>query len=216
MILMFSTLVDRLYYEQWTFPPFRFLYFNIAQALAIFYGKNDWHYYLSQGYPLLLTTFLPFGLIGVWQSLFPPQHPPQYLNDSTSTTTIKYQLAMTTVLVPFVLSFVSHKEVRFVYPILPPAPHARRRSLHDFFPSRCLPRHSSNITIHGQASPSGPSHNRQYRYRDFNDNIPPDRSTCYNDLSPGPTHKALSQPAALRVSRACTIFDDCWLFNALP
>ena len=116
---MLSTFVDRLYYEQWTFPPLRFLYFNIAQSLAVFYGKNDWHYYLSQGYPLLLTTFLPFGCIGIWQSLFPPERPPEYLNDSTSTKTIKYQIATMVVLVPSVLSFISHKEVRFVYPILP-------------------------------------------------------------------------------------------------
>ncbi len=119
LMLMLSILIDRLYYEQWTFPPLRFLYFNIAQSLAVFYGKNDWHYYLSQGYPLLLTTFLPFGLIGVWQSLFRPEHLPPYLNDSTSTRVIKYQLATTTVLVPCVLSFISHKEVRFVYPVLP-------------------------------------------------------------------------------------------------
>ena len=97
----------------------RFLYFNIAQSLAVFYGRNDWHYYLSQGYPLLLTTFLPFGLVGIWQSFFPAEHPPQFLNDSASTRSIKYQLATTTVLVPLILSFVSHKEVRFVYPILP-------------------------------------------------------------------------------------------------
>ena len=118
-VLMLSTLIDRLYYEQWTFPPFRFLYFNIAQSLAVFYGKNDWHYYLSQGYPLLLTTFLPFGLTGIWQSLFPPERPPQYVNDSTSTRTIKYELATTAVLVPCTLSLISHKEVRFVYPLLP-------------------------------------------------------------------------------------------------
>lgn len=119
LVLILSTLIDRLYYEQWAFPPFRFLYFNIAQSLAVFYGRNDWHYYLSQGYPLLLTTYLPFGLIGIWQSLFPPEHPPQYLNDSTSTKSIRYQLATTTVLVPGVLSLISHKEVRFIYPLLP-------------------------------------------------------------------------------------------------
>ena len=119
LMLMLSALVDRLYYEQWTFPPLRFLYFNIAQSLAVFYGKNDWHYYLSQGYPLLLTTFLPFGLIGIWQSLFPPEHSSHFLNDSTSTKTIRGQIATIVVLVPSVLSFISHKEVRFVYPILP-------------------------------------------------------------------------------------------------
>ena len=68
---------------------------------------------------MLLTTFLPFAVIGVWQSCYPPQQASQYLNDSNSTTTIRRQIATTIVLVPSVLSFISHKEVRFVYPILP-------------------------------------------------------------------------------------------------
>ncbi|KAI4236231.1 MAG: hypothetical protein LQ352_008026, partial [Teloschistes flavicans] len=62
IVLAASAVVDRLYYQQWTFPPLRFLYFNLAQSLSVHYGRNDWHYYLSQGYPLLLTTFLPFAL----------------------------------------------------------------------------------------------------------------------------------------------------------
>ena len=119
LVLVLSILIDRLYYQQWTFPPFRFLYFNIAQSLAVFYGRNDWHYYISQGYPLLLTTLLPFGAIGIYQSLFPPDVPPQYSNCSPFTKAVKYQLATTTVLVPLILSFISHKEVRFIYPLLP-------------------------------------------------------------------------------------------------
>lgn len=119
LVLLLSTFIDRLYYQQWTFPPFRFLYFNIAQSLAVFYGRNDWHYYISQGYPLLLTTLLPFGAIGIYQSLFPPDFSPQYSNYSPFTRAVKCQLATTTILVPFVLSFISHKEVRFIYPLLP-------------------------------------------------------------------------------------------------
>lgn len=118
-MLLLSILIDRLYYEQWSFPPYRFLYFNIAQSLAVFYGRNDWHYYLTQGYPLLLTTFLPFGIFGIYESLFGPEAPPQYSTISSSTSAIKYQLARTAVFVPFVLSLISHKEVRFIYPLLP-------------------------------------------------------------------------------------------------
>lgn len=118
-ILLLSLLVDRLYYQGWTFPPLRFLYFNIAQSLAVFYGRNDWHYYISQGYPLLLTTFVPFGVVGVYQSLFPPDVPPKYSNCSARTKTIRRQLATTATFVPLILSFISHKEVRFVYPLLP-------------------------------------------------------------------------------------------------
>ncbi|KAL8725114.1 MAG: hypothetical protein Q9166_007556 [cf. Caloplaca sp. 2 TL-2023] len=116
IILASSAVIDRFYYQQWTFPPFRFLYFNLAQSLSVHYGRNDWHYYLSQGYPLLLTTSLPFALIGLCQSLF-PQDPPS--TQSLLTATIKRQLATTSFLVPFILSFISHKEVRFIYPLLP-------------------------------------------------------------------------------------------------
>ncbi|KAI4268174.1 MAG: hypothetical protein LQ337_008001, partial [Flavoplaca oasis] len=115
-VLASSAIVDRLYYQEWTFPPLRFLYFNLAKSLSVHYGRNDWHYYLTQGYPLLLTTFLPFALIGLYQSLF-PQDP---LSQPLLTANIKRQLATTSILVPFILSFISHKEVRFIYPLLPP------------------------------------------------------------------------------------------------
>lgn len=111
-MLSLATLIDRLYYQKWTFPPLRFLYFNIAQSLAVFYGRNDWHYYLSQGYPLLLTTYLPFTVLGLYQSVIK--------NGISSTQAfIKHNLALTALLVPLTLSFISHKEVRFIYPILP-------------------------------------------------------------------------------------------------
>ncbi|KAL8799093.1 MAG: hypothetical protein Q9182_006156 [Xanthomendoza sp. 2 TL-2023] len=117
IVLASSAVVDRLYYQHWTFPPLRFLYFNLAQSLSVHYGRNDWHYYLFQGYPLLLTTFLPFALVGLYQSLFYQGTPP---TQSLLTTTIKRQLATSSLMVPFILSFISHKEVRFIYPVLPP------------------------------------------------------------------------------------------------
>ncbi|KAJ5579759.1 uncharacterized protein N7459_005744 [Penicillium hispanicum] len=114
-ILAVSAVADRLFYGIWTFPPLRFLYFNIAQSLAVFYGRNDWHYYASQGYPLLLTTFLPPALVGLYRTL----------TTRTSTaadrvqTATRVQLATVCILMPFVLSLISHKEVRFIYPLLP-------------------------------------------------------------------------------------------------
>ncbi|OJD13221.1 hypothetical protein AJ78_06295 [Emergomyces pasteurianus Ep9510] len=114
IVLSISTLLDRAYYGSWTFPPFKFLYFNIAQSLAIFYGRNDWHYYLLQGYPLLLTTALPFTLVGLFQALFTKQRSLGRHQNS-----ITHQLAATCTIMPAVLSLVSHKEVRFIYPLLP-------------------------------------------------------------------------------------------------
>ncbi|PGH03926.1 phosphatidylinositol glycan, class B [Blastomyces parvus] len=114
VVLGMSTLLDRAYYGSWTFPPYKFLYFNIAQSLAIFYGRNDWHYYLSQGYPLLLMTTLPFSLVGLFQALFSKQR-----SLTGSQNSIRRQLATVCTFMPAMLSLVSHKEVRFIYPLLP-------------------------------------------------------------------------------------------------
>ncbi|GFF29287.1 GPI mannosyltransferase 3 [Aspergillus udagawae] len=114
-VLGLSSVVDRLFYGSWTFPPLRFLYFNIAQSLAVFYGRNDWHYYISQGFPLLLTTALPFALVGLYHAL--AQVRTSGLGQLQSL--VQAQLALICVVMPFILSLVSHKEVRFIYPLLP-------------------------------------------------------------------------------------------------
>ncbi|CAK38676.1 uncharacterized protein An04g04110 [Aspergillus niger] len=114
-VLAVSTTADRFFYGFWTFPPLRFLYFNLAQSLAVFYGKNDWHYYLSQGLPLLLTTALPFAAAGLYHSLTRPRSG----GLSELQTSIQVQLASVCLTMIFGLSLISHKEVRFIYPLLP-------------------------------------------------------------------------------------------------
>ncbi|KAL2870369.1 putative glycosylphosphatidylinositol-alpha 1,2 mannosyltransferase [Aspergillus lucknowensis] len=112
-IFALSAVVDRFFYGFWTFPPLRFLYFNIVQSLAVFYGKNDFHYYVSQGYPLLLTTALPFTLVGLYRTL---RHRPSLAGERAS---ILVQLASISLAMPGLLSLITHKEVRFIYPLLP-------------------------------------------------------------------------------------------------
>jgi GPI mannosyltransferase 3 len=107
IILLVSGVSDRLYYGEWTFPPYQFLNFNVNQDLAVFYGRNDWHYYLSQGLPLLLTTYLPFTLVGLWSSASLPAGNIRFLLTTTALVTLA------------TLSLISHKEVRFIYPLLP-------------------------------------------------------------------------------------------------
>ncbi|WEW59725.1 glycosylphosphatidylinositol anchor biosynthesis [Emydomyces testavorans] len=113
-VLSLALLADRAYYGSWTLPPLRFLYFNIAQSLAVFYGRSDWHYYLLQGYPLLLTTALPFALAGLSNAFATCLGESRRLE-----VTIRQQLAVICVIMPMILSLISHKEVRFIYPLLP-------------------------------------------------------------------------------------------------
>ncbi|KAL4795139.1 Alg9-like mannosyltransferase family-domain-containing protein [Aspergillus venezuelensis] len=111
-ILGLSAVVDRFFYGFWTFPALRFLYFNVFQSLAVFYGRNDWSYYASQGYPLLLTTALPFALVGLYRNL----RCPAAANEKAS---ILVQLSHVSLIMPAILSVITHKEVRFIYPLLP-------------------------------------------------------------------------------------------------
>jgi phosphatidylinositol glycan class B len=109
LVLSLSFAFDHLYFGFWTFPPYNWLNFNISKSLAVFYGRNPWHYYLFQGLPLLCTTSLPFAL----QALYKPMasNPTQ----SNVLRTLSYTVIVTNV----VLSLISHKEVRFIYPLLP-------------------------------------------------------------------------------------------------
>jgi phosphatidylinositol glycan class B len=119
-------LSDRAYYGVWTLPPLRFLYFNIAQSLAVFYGKNRPDYYLTEGLPLLLTTALPFAVVGSWQALTqgPVKKATAFSSDAAhdewfTSQRILSRLAYTSLFMTLALSTISHKEVRFLYPVLP-------------------------------------------------------------------------------------------------
>ena len=109
LVLGVSLISDRLYFGFWTFPPYNWLNFNISKSLAVFYGRNPWHYYLFQGLPLLCTTSLPFALIALYR---PAASDPEQGNILR---TMSFSV-WTTVLA---LSLISHKEVRFIYPLLP-------------------------------------------------------------------------------------------------
>ncbi|OTB06835.1 glycosyltransferase family 22 protein [Hypoxylon sp. CI-4A] len=114
LVLGLSLLADRQYYGVWTFPPLTFLHFNVAQDLAVFYGQNDWHYYLSQGIPLLSTTVAPFVLKGLYKSLDAEKS-----NWPVTTSNTLKALSLIVLTTIASLSFVSHKEVRFITPLLP-------------------------------------------------------------------------------------------------
>ncbi|KAL5412286.1 hypothetical protein PMIN03_004347 [Paraphaeosphaeria minitans] len=129
-----SVLSDRFYYQTWTFPPLRFLYFNIVQSLAVFYGTNRPDYYLTEGLPLLLTTALPFALVGLWHGLSGKPSPQSGHSRDAEAQTLLSRLAWTSLLVTAFLSLIAHKEVRFLYPILPFLHVLAAKPLATFFP----------------------------------------------------------------------------------
>lgn len=112
--LLLSGFSDRLYFGAWTFPPYQTLYFNLSQDLAVFYGEMDWHYYLSQGITQLTMTFLPFSLYGLYKATTSHNPAATALQSNTLRT-----LSLVVIITIMALSVISHKEVRFIYPLLP-------------------------------------------------------------------------------------------------
>jgi GPI mannosyltransferase 3 len=113
-VLVPSICLDLWFYGDWVFPPFKFLYFNVVQSLAVFYGRNRIDYYFTEGLPLLLTTALPFAAVGLWQCLRGSGH---YTTDTERQTRFVLATAVRTTVLA--MTSIAHKEVRFIFPLLP-------------------------------------------------------------------------------------------------
>ncbi|KAM9861354.1 GPI mannosyltransferase 3 [Aulostomus maculatus] len=97
-----STLIDCICYEKWTFVQFNFLKFNVFHGVADFYGSHPWHWYLTQGFAVVIGPHLPFFLHGC------------------SLAFKRYKILLVAVIWTVgVYSLLPHKEFRFIYPVLP-------------------------------------------------------------------------------------------------
>ncbi|CAG5855545.1 unnamed protein product [Menidia menidia] len=102
LAVLTSALVDCLFYEKWTLVQLNFLKFNIFHGVADFYGSHPWHWYLSQGFAVVIGPHLPFFLHGCALAFR------------------RYKILLVAVVWTIgVYSFLPHKEFRFIYPVLP-------------------------------------------------------------------------------------------------
>lgn len=97
-------ILDSWYYGQYTFTPVNFLVTNLS-PIASFYGRSPWHYYLSQGIPVLCDIQTPLFVMAAWKAF-------------RGNAALK-RLLMLIVWTVFVYSLASHKEWRFIHPLLP-------------------------------------------------------------------------------------------------
>ncbi|XP_040535911.1 GPI mannosyltransferase 3 isoform X2 [Gallus gallus] len=59
-----SLMIDRVFFGEWVLVQLNFLKFNVLQNLGTFYGSHPWHWYFTQGLPVILGTHLPFFIHG--------------------------------------------------------------------------------------------------------------------------------------------------------
>lgn len=102
LVLGFSCLLDRLMYGTWVLVPLNFLKFNFLSSGGDYYGTHKWHWYFTQGFTVMVFTFLPFFIAGVIKSK-------------------NWKLSGLIAWVLCLYSVLGHKEFRFVLPVLPVA-----------------------------------------------------------------------------------------------
>lgn len=108
------------------------------QDLAVFYGRNRIDYYFTEGLPLLLTTALPFAAVGWWSALRSGVDRPQFAGFAQRQTLHILALVVASTVLTF--SMIAHKEMRFIYPVLPMLHVLAAKPLAAFFRPFPLPR----------------------------------------------------------------------------
>lgn len=111
---MANAIIDtRIYQKSWdlqqlVFTPFLFFKVNVVNSISLFYGVHTWHWYLSQGLPVIFTTFLPFLAYGFYRI---------YTNKLIYHRV--QSLLCLAIWVIVIYSLLPHKEFRFIFPIVP-------------------------------------------------------------------------------------------------
>ncbi|GKE61412.1 GPI mannosyltransferase 3 [Tanacetum coccineum] len=68
IVLGLTFLLDRWMYGSWILVPLNFLKFNFLSSGGDYYGTHLWHWYFTQGFTVMIFTFLPFMVVGIIQS----------------------------------------------------------------------------------------------------------------------------------------------------
>ncbi|PIK52104.1 putative GPI mannosyltransferase 3 [Apostichopus japonicus] len=101
-VLLVSMVIDYTFYGKLVFVQYNFLEFNVLHDMGEFYGSHPWHWYITQGLPAILGPHLPLVVLGGRgdaRRLLP--------------------LVLLVLWVVLSYSFLSHKEFRFILPVLP-------------------------------------------------------------------------------------------------
>uniref|UniRef100_H2Z3F4 Mannosyltransferase n=1 Tax=Ciona savignyi TaxID=51511 RepID=H2Z3F4_CIOSA len=114
-VLCVSTLIDTLCYGRLVSVHYNFFKFNILQNQGTFYGSHPFHWYLTQAFPVILSTHLPFMLYGVF-IFYTRTLKFKQANNVTHLCKLSAVICLFTV---FVYSIPGHKEFRFLLCLLP-------------------------------------------------------------------------------------------------
>lgn len=124
--LLFTLGLDSIFYSQLTFTPISFLYSNVFKSISLFYGSHPFHWYLTQGIPVLTFTTFPFLLHGIYLVFFKSQvlgvskRTARWFGSFGERDLIALKsLTKVSIFTILVFSLIGHKEFRFLQPLVP-------------------------------------------------------------------------------------------------
>nr|CAB3264859.1 GPI mannosyltransferase 3-like [Phallusia mammillata] len=66
LTLAIATFVDRMIYGRWVFAHYHFLHFNVITGQGTYFGREPWHWYVTEGIPVITGPHLPLVAYGVY------------------------------------------------------------------------------------------------------------------------------------------------------
>lgn len=104
--IVFSIIVDRYFYKFWTIPILGNLHFNVIEGLGSLYGTHPLYWYLTVGIPVMTGVMLPFLVSDL-------------IHRKCTQNRLRHICWIIILCYTILHSVSSHKEFRFLLPILP-------------------------------------------------------------------------------------------------
>lgn len=103
ILVLIGVFIDRWFYGNWTFTFWNYFNENIIEGKAKEFGTSPWYYYF---YVIFIYSFFPFGILILTAFLI--------------LTFKKFNSVFIWTILPFLIvhTFISHKEMRFLFPII--------------------------------------------------------------------------------------------------
>ncbi|KAG8227894.1 hypothetical protein J437_LFUL008208 [Ladona fulva] len=101
--------IDSYFYGKLIFTPWNFVKFNVFHGVGAFYGTQPWYFYLFCGLPVVLGIYIVPFLYGAWVV--------KKNKGPAIESVLLFDIAWTI----FFFSLMSHKEFRFLLPLVPMA-----------------------------------------------------------------------------------------------
>lgn len=108
LTLTISTAIDSFMHGSFILTWYEFLKLNVLENISDFYGTHPWHWYLSQGFAVVLGVHTSPFLLAAVHIL---RHRETYPNQLVMLFTVAFTIT--------VYSFLPHKEFRFIAGVLP-------------------------------------------------------------------------------------------------